>query len=227
MTPLAYYMQAVMAREQEHMPAIGPSKDRQALEVDAQVWTSENVRSLMCFSCAQIHTSMSVFEKRYDTHVSDPLERGQSLRNLSCNAPICMHEVGRSLLRLYKEDTEAFKVAFDLATFKQRYASARGNRSNAFEAALDLAADDYESKRCIFLVAGEGINIICCPEDVLQNSVKRKHPENMICEHCRVPLCRECASKLFESRGQRVPAMCLGNDNLWGYTSDVISRYEV
>ena len=63
MTPLAYYMQAVMAREQEHMPLIGPSKDRQALEVDAEVWASDNVRSLICFSCAQIHTSMAVYEK--------------------------------------------------------------------------------------------------------------------------------------------------------------------
>ena len=144
MTPLAYYMQAVMAREQEHMPVVGPSKDRQALEVDAQVWKSDNVCSLMCFSCAQIHTSMSVFEKCYDTHVTDPSGRGQRLRTRSCNAPIRMHEVGRSLLRLYKEDTEAFKVAFDVANFKQRYASARGDRSNAFEGASELAAHDYE-----------------------------------------------------------------------------------
>ena len=63
MTALAYYMQAVQEREREHMPLIGPSVDRRSLSLVTRLANSDTIRSLMCFTCAQIFTSVKSWEE--------------------------------------------------------------------------------------------------------------------------------------------------------------------
>ena len=67
---------------------------------------------------------------------------------------------------------------------------------------------------------------LCCPEDVQHCGAP--HPLHEICRSCRVPVCTECKWHLAESEPEayRIP-MALANDNMWGYTSDIIARYKV
>ena len=56
MDALAYYMQAVQLREEQHIPVIGPSLDRRMLRLMANVLNSNSVKGLICFACATVHT---------------------------------------------------------------------------------------------------------------------------------------------------------------------------
>ena len=132
------------------------------------------------------------------------------------------------MFRFYEEDTAAFELVFDLKTFKNRYATDAANRSNPFEGASEFEARDNEWKRRMVVAGGECIEILCCPEDVQRSDSGCKgHDPSIICKHCMIPFCRRCISKFLQKSESKIPPMCLANDNFWGYTTDVISRYQV
>ena len=54
-----------------------------------------------------------------------------------------------------------------------------------------------------------------------------QHPPEELCPRCRLPLCWRCSTTMLDKSGSRVVPMGLCNDNLWGYTTDVISKYQV
>ena len=57
----SFYCAAVMHNERQHMPLIGPTKDRQMLARVAQLYNSKTVQSRMCFCCDQIYTDVRSF----------------------------------------------------------------------------------------------------------------------------------------------------------------------
>ena len=65
MTALAFYMQAVSEREREHMSLLGPSVDRRALTWVCRLANSMTIRSLMCFTCAQLHTHVPCWDRMF------------------------------------------------------------------------------------------------------------------------------------------------------------------
>ena len=54
-----------------------------------------------------------------------------------------------------------------------------------------------------------------------------QHSPEELCPRCRLPLCWRCSSTMLNKSGSRVVPMGLCNDNLWGYTTDVIYNYRV
>ena len=74
MTALAYYMAAVCQREREHVPIVGPSTDRRTLTLVCRLANGDTIRSLICFMCGQIHTSVSSWEQMYHRPTPLPAE---------------------------------------------------------------------------------------------------------------------------------------------------------
>ena len=54
------------------------------------------------------------------------------------------------------------------------------------------------------------VRIICCPEDKVCERGKAC-PQTVLCDKCRVPVCRECEKSLF-GKEPKMPAGCLAND---------------
>lgn len=67
--------------------------------------------------------------------------------------------------------------------------------------------------------------MLCCPEDV-ERSPSCRHSEDEVCAECSVPLCASCEQAIVFHQRRSAP-MVLGNDNFWGYTTDIIYRYQV
>ena len=66
--------------------------------------------------------------------------------------------------------------------------------------------------------------ILCCPEDV---EFCGRHSTAELCGNCRIPLCCRCWHYSWSSRcNHRIP-MVLGNDNFFGYTTELLTKYRV
>ena len=50
------YLRAISLIEQNQVPAVGPTKDRQVLRKLASVYNNDKICSLVCAVCGQIHT---------------------------------------------------------------------------------------------------------------------------------------------------------------------------
>ncbi len=160
MDALAYYTAAVCLKEQEHVPLIGPSLDRRMLALLTKVASSENVQSLVCFACAQIHTHVRSWTRMY---------RSETWRSNVNYAPIRMYSVGESLLQHEQMDSHAFHLNFDLATFRKRYASDDEMQGNPFANATELESGQTEwQRRLLFSEKNTSVWILCCPEDVVR-----------------------------------------------------------
>ena len=71
------------------------------------------------------------------------------------------------------------------------------------------------------------LRILCCPEDVNARKGQRcHHADDVLCAHCEIPVCCTCESKWRKGENHKFP-MAIGNDNLWGYTSDIIVKHKV
>ena len=132
-----------------------------------------------------------------------------------------------SILKLHREDEKAFRLNFSAAAFKERFATERQEQGNPFEGAAELDESNFEWRRRLILPHARcAYDIICCPEDV-EMSNGCQHSLEELCPRCRLPLCWRCSSTMLNKSGSRVVPMGLCNDNLWGYTTDVISKYQV
>ena len=67
----------------------------------------------------------------------------------------------------------------------------------------------------------EHFELPCGPEDA---NCKEAHGPEVICKECDAPVCYDCYGYL--NRSKDVP-MALANDNMWGYATDLITRYQV
>ena len=70
----------------EHMPLIGPTKDRQMLALVTKLANSDTIRSLMCFCCDQIFTDVHCWR--------------QSMSHAQHNAEHCGRSCGE--IKLYE-----------------------------------------------------------------------------------------------------------------------------
>ena len=129
---------------------------------------------------------------------------------------------------------------FLLSEFVHRFANEDYGTHLPWHGATEIAAGDTEWQRTL-IVQGSAFGqvltprrdrIICCPEDVRScchsgpvRSKRPAHGSDEICGQCEIPLCRHCIESM-----KGVPCvmpMVLCNDNLWGYTTDIISKYQV
>ena len=69
------------------------------------------------------------------------------------------------------------------------------------------------------------ITLLCCPEDVIKCRDCKQFP-GRLCDRCRIPLCHHCAATVIRGNPKDSP-MVLCNDNFWGYTSEIIFKYQV
>ena len=67
--------------------------------------------------------------------------------------------------------------------------------------------------------------LLCCPEDIRRDD-KCKHSEHQLCGDCWIPLCYKCENACCKKPLHMNPMM-LCNDNFWGYTTDLLYRYQV
>ena len=68
---------------------------------------------------------------------------------------------------------------------------------------------------------------LCCPEDVNAHKSRRcQHKDEVLCSQCEIPVCFKFEGKWRTGANHKIP-MCLGNDDVWGYTSDIIVKYKV
>ena len=115
-----------------------------------------------------------------------------------------------------------------LSTFRERYARRHEEGEGPFANATFLTdPDDWEWKRLFQLQRGRlCLLALCCPEDV--EHCGGAHGRHIICERCRFPICSTCRPSMQRRNAKRccVP-MTLCNDNMWGYSTDLIVKHKV
>ena len=237
MTLLAYYMAAVREREREHLPLIGPSVDRRALSMLHKLCCSKNIHGMICFVCAQVHTHVACWERMWKAP-----DRTLDARNYYANdsrAEIQMWKVRDSLFVALAPDNESgsahdiYNLNLLRAKFVERFASPEHKTDGPWRNASELCEGNSEWQRSL-RVSGSTLKkqlmmtrvdrIMCCPEDVKPCS-RCLHTKDEICGDCEVPLCKDCLIA-FRYSPYVIP-MGLCNDNLWGYTTALISKYQV
>ena len=95
---------------------------------------------------------------------------------------------------------------------------------------VDLSEGNYEWQQRLHLEqhGTEPIMLLCQPEDVIRDGPRCcRHAEHELCGDCRIPICHSCWHYAWSKRyNYRIP-MCLANDNFWGYTTSLLTRYRV
>jgi hypothetical protein len=178
-----FYNAAVMKREQEHMPLIGFTKDRQMLQLVTMVANSNTIRSLMCFCCDQIYTDI----KSLRTHGVFPSKKPYRTTN-----EIQLYKVEK-LLDYCKRDEKGFQASFSLIEFKKWYEDAFSHSD-----ALGVCPGEW---RCLIQGnAGEYTGwVLCNPEDVVRCNKCKNAADKHICTDCEIPLCAQCAKYILPS----------------------------
>ena len=112
--------------------------------------------------------------------------------------------------------------------YKQRYASNDHADGNPFLNTTELADNDPEWQALLQCEDDRSklIRILCCPEDI-ERGPKCGHPKDVLCGSCRIPICESCMKHAWLSKYNHSTPMALANDNFIGYTTDLITRYNV
>ena len=153
-------------------------------------------------------------------------QRTEHTHQFNSKNKIELHEVRRSLLPFYKRNEGNFRLHFDLQRFKERYCVDEQEGGNPFRNSQLLNDDADEWIQRWASDEDDGMPaLLCCPEDV-HRCEDCKGQSRSICDSCSIPLCVECAQCIVHGRRKEIP-MALCNDNFWGYTSDLIFKYQV
>ena len=118
------------------------------------------------------------------------------------------------------------------AEFIDRFANPANETGHPWHNASELRDGDWEWQRKLVVdgsLRGQELpqridNILCCPEDA-QPCQKCKGKVGTLCGDCSISLCHRCGPSFMQKPD--IIAMGLCNDNLWGYTSDLIYKYQV
>jgi hypothetical protein len=205
----------VREKEEEHIPIIGPSIDRRMLALVTQVANSKTIEAASCFVCAARHTFVQSWDNLCDARWPAT----------SRNMTVSWRPVRYSLWKWEEQNSEAFLDTFSLPRFKERYASDNRDDGNAFVNASEVADGNSEWQRTLlFQEKGLSLRVLCCPEDV-KRAPSCKHALDTLCGDCTIPICGTCQRDWYKNH-QKIP-MSLANDNLWGYSSDIIVKYKV
>ena len=115
-----------------------------------------------------------------------------------------------------------------LSRFRRLYAERHASGDNPFANATFLTdPDNWEWKREFVLHKGQLRFIaLCCPEDV--EHCGGQHPKHVLCEECRFPVCEQCHVIMTKKNATKCGVqMALCNDNMWGYSTDLIVTHKV
>ena len=175
---IAFYTAAIDEVERESMPLLGASVDRRIFQDLARVVDSDSVKSLICFSCAQVRTYCRVWEKD-----------------------------GLSEIRYYKaaklEELEArerdggektFTRNFSLPFYIRSYGVPGFDRARREEPNFEEAVwQNFEWKRkFLFSDATKPAHeVLCCPEHVRRTNKCKRHGDTELCSNCEVPFCQD------------------------------------
>ena len=214
----AYSNAAVMKKEQEHVPIIGPAIDRRILTILNKLANSDTLQSAVCFVCAQLHTWVQSWTQIH----------GEAWPNFKSQAPIRWLKLKiRCWLGKIWTHICFWKLSMSLDS-KNKFAAENEAHDNPFSNASELKVGDTEWQRKLFISEKNvALWILCCPEDVNARKSRRcQHNDDVLCAHCEIPVCCKCESKWPKGENHKIP-MAIGNDNLWGYTSDIIVKHKV
>ena len=202
-----FYCAAVEERERQGMPPLGVSRDRRVIRTLLNEYNDENVMALVCFCCAQVHTT---------THASGTSE-GR-----------CAEVQYVLLERLLAVDMHVLEYTFGLERFLRHfpnpapgYSGPPGSRYPSPDAP---AHPWIRTLRWWANGMGQELRVLCCPEDV-RHCGRHTEEGEVICSSCSVPLCAECYHQLLRPPG-RIPSLSIANDNFIGYVSDLWAQWQ-
>ncbi len=180
-------------KEQEHIPIIGPFIDRRMLRIMTKLLSSKTVEGLVCFTCANVRTNVKSWANITGS------------KDSACRIPtwsdIKYYAVEDSLWIWMKLFPKASLLNFSLEAFKERYASNTHADGNPFLYSTGLDDDNFEWQALLLCEDRTltPIRTLCCPEDI-QRSAKCSHPPHVLCGSCRIPICRNCFTKAWNSK---------------------------
>lgn len=194
------YCAAIAWKERSEIPTVGCSVDRRAHVAFSRRHSSEALRTLMCFSCAQLH-------------VHDQCEVERADREKSCVPNIRWHKVWSEerFCGMSRDETQG---AIGMTTYLTEYGDGAGGAPclRSVRAQQEL---EHWQLRVPFSVGG-AVHILCCPEDRRCDKCKPKPFVSgdvpVLCAECELPLCVDCWRALCQKKTR--PAMALAND-LW------------
>ena len=223
-----YYVAAIEEKERQKMPDVGTSIDRRSFAFLQHYTGSHAIHSLICFICAQIKTdvqgSVHDAEKPSDSRAAvQPWYPSLDQRPSDIS-----YVGGQYFQNLWQEENGPAKIRDNLGLQDFLNTFATASNGTSFPHCTELTDDSsWEWKRILHVNAlpGGTMPVLCCPEDVQHCGAA--HPKHEICSRCRVAVCAECMRHLKASdpAAYRIP-MALANDNMWGYTSEIIARYK-
>jgi len=136
------------------------------------------------------------------------------------------YTIEQSLQKFFKRNELNFRLHFDLALFKERYCCNEQADGNPFRNSHLFDAETNEWTQTVYFDSVEQpVRILCCPEDVRRCRQCTDKP-NQLCSACHISLCHKCASCICYGQTAEIE-MVLANDNMWGYTTDIIYKYQV
>ena len=212
-----YYIAAIQHQERKKMPDVSDAVDRRALT--EAIASTQHVRALVCFVCAQVKVDTG------KDHTHSEITLPSKNTQIICEAR--------------RRDYNSVKFNLSLPFFRETYM--QGPNASPWRNATELDEDKWEWRRIFRFSehARDTLEVLCCPEDV--ESCKGKHDEHTICSRCSLPLCSSCRAYFsIEAGGNEgsfveggvktalpycIP-MALVNDNMWGYTTSLLVRYQ-
>ena len=181
---MSFYVAAIRHIERARMPAHGVSIDRRTLSLTTDEYNSDRIRSLICFCCAQIHTSWIGNDVTKFLHHFPRTEIGLFQAN--------------ALFRAMKQSGETFKFAFEEHSFREQYMAP----GSALSRDPYLTTTSWEWRQTLLLPDERRVKIICCPEDV-HRCTPDTHARHEVCKDCAIPLCHRCHLRL--DKGVPIP----------------------
>ena len=203
--PLTLYNAGLAEKERCSVPELGLCTDRRVMRHVSEVFREDNIKVLMCFSCAcreMLCNGYDKFGKKFQkgniSMRSDPKEFGKIL----CG-----------------DEDDAAKTAWSANLSAKRF---------KFQYGKAVATDPGMQDDCFEWIRkvrrnGQVESILCCPEDVERTS-KCRHDATFVCQHCAIPFCNECYTLSCEKK--QIPR-CLANDNYIGYVHQYIATEKV
>ena len=189
--------EALAVKGRKHIPLVGASVDRRALQSVGEVFNKNHVSVMICFICGCKHVQYAGY---------DMFGKATNKGKIS---QVCD---SRWLTKLFSEDGKPTSI-LSLSTFQDLYGEA-------------VASDPFlqnGSSEWVRRVHSSGEFLMCCPEDV-QLSSKCKHPNTDICVHCQIPVCHECVGFV---EADQLPPKALSNDNFISYADAFTVREQV
>ena len=222
-----YYERAVQHKAEQKMPEINASVERRSLV--SAVEKTRGLRSLICMACDQVH-----------------LDSGQGE-----TSDITLSSENSDMLHRIYTDTvnpEAITYNFSLKFYKDNYTE--GSKDNPWRHDAECLNESWEWRRIYRFNKKdvEDMEMLCNPEDIEPCPKCSEAEGKNLCRACAIPLCAKCKSYLriafskqnlsfenhlrFRKTGERKPLpfcipMALANDNMFGYSSSLITKYRV